>query len=81
VFKDNSATIPTTGGNGETVLLFRLGGVLDTAEKVQDVAGLEILPKVVEGEGGMGIVKFCLVEKETQRMLEEWLVQQAVLQK
>jgi hypothetical protein len=81
VFKDNSATIPTTGENGETVLLFRLGGMLDSAEKVREVARLESMPKVVEGESGMGTVKFCLVEKETQKRLEEWLVQQAVLQK
>jgi hypothetical protein len=81
VFKDNSATIPTTGENGETVLLFRLGGLLKSAEKVKEVAGLEKLPKVVEGESEVGIVKFCVVEKETQRKLEEWLVQQAVLQK
>jgi len=80
VFKDNSATIPTTGENGETVLLFRLGGFLDSAEKVKEVAGLESLPKVVEGESARGIVNFCLVGKTTQRKLEEWLVQQAVLQ-
>ena len=63
------------------MLLFRLGGLLDSAEKVKEVAGLEKLPRVVVGEGGMGIMKFCLVERETQKKLEEWLVQQSVLQK
>jgi hypothetical protein len=80
VFKDNSATIPTKGKHGETVLLFRLGGLLGSAEMVKQVAGLERLPKVVEGQSEMGIARFCVVDKETQRKLEEWLVQQAVLQ-
>ena len=53
---------------------------MDSAEKVKEVAGLESLPKVVEGESARGIVNFCLVGKTTQRKLEEWLVQQAVLQ-
>lgn len=63
------------------MLLFRLGGLLDSAEKVKEIAGLENLPKVVEGESGVGIMRFCLVKKETQKILEDWLVQQAVLQR
>ncbi|KAF2675896.1 hypothetical protein K458DRAFT_447777 [Lentithecium fluviatile CBS 122367] len=81
VFKDNSATIPTTSKDGQTMLLLRLGGLLDSAEKVKEVAGLERLPKVVEGQSEVGIKKFCVVGKETQKRLEEWLVQQAILQK
>ncbi|KAF1920590.1 hypothetical protein BDU57DRAFT_544270 [Ampelomyces quisqualis] len=80
VFKGQSATIPATGGDGELVHLFRLGGLLDSAEKVKEIAGLEELPVVREGVNEMGPVKFCVVEREAQDKLEEWLKQRAVLQ-
>jgi hypothetical protein len=80
VFKGQSATIPTAGADGEMMLLFRLGGLLDTPEKVKEIAGLEELPIVREGESEMGIMKFCVVSKEVQGTLEEWLKQRAVLQ-
>ncbi|OAK95010.1 hypothetical protein IQ06DRAFT_284998 [Phaeosphaeriaceae sp. SRC1lsM3a] len=80
VFKGQSATIPTTGGDGELMLLFRLGGLLDSPEKVKEIAGLEDLPVVREGWSEMGVVKFCVVDKDAQRKLEEWLAQKAVLQ-
>jgi hypothetical protein len=81
VFKGQSATIPTNGGDGELMLLFRMGGLLDSAEKVKEIAGLEELPVVKAGMNERGIVNFCVVDKETQRKLEEWLAQKAVLQK
>lgn len=76
VFKGQSASIPVAGSE---MLLFRLGGLLKTAEKVQQVAGLEKLPAVREGRSEMGVVKFCAVDKEAQKKLEEWLTQQSVL--
>jgi hypothetical protein len=81
VFKSQSAFITTPGVNGEMMLLFRLGGLLDSAEKVKDVAGLHELPIVREGWNEMGPFKFCMVEKEVQKKFEEWLTQQAVLQR
>jgi hypothetical protein len=80
VFKSQSASIPLPGSEGEMMLLFRLGGLLDSAEKVKEVAGLEKLPVVREGVSEMGVVKFCVVDREVQKRLEEWLTQQAVLQ-
>jgi hypothetical protein len=80
VFKGQSAAIPITSGDGEMMCLFRLGGLLDSAEKVKEIAGLEEVPVVREGMNEMGLVKFCVVEKEVQRRLEEWLKQRAVLQ-
>jgi hypothetical protein len=80
VFKGQSATIPTAGADREMMLLFRLGGLLNTPEKVKEIAGLEELPIVREGESEMGIMKFCVVSKEVQGTLEEWLKQRAVLQ-
>jgi hypothetical protein len=80
VFKGQSATIPTNGADGELMLLFRLGGLLDSPEKVKEIAGLDELPVVKEGRNEMGSVKFCVVDKEVQQKLEEWLAQKAVLQ-
>jgi hypothetical protein len=62
------------------MLLFRLGGLLDSPEKVKEIAGLEELPVVKEGRSEMGVVKFRVVGKEVQQKLEEWLAQKAVLQ-
>jgi hypothetical protein len=67
VFKGQSASIPTAGAEGELMLLFQLQGLLDSAEKVKEVAGLEELPVVKEGVGEMGVVKFCVVDREVQR--------------
>jgi hypothetical protein len=80
VFKGQSATIPTNGADGELMLLFRLGGLLDTPQKVKDIAGLDELPVVKEGMNELGPVRFCVVDKEVQKKLEEWLAQKAVLQ-
>ncbi|KAF2827439.1 hypothetical protein CC86DRAFT_455101 [Ophiobolus disseminans] len=80
VFKGQSATIPTASVDGGLMLLFRLGGLLDTPEKVKQIAGLDGVPVVKGGMSEMGMVQFCVVDKETQKKLEEWLVQRAVLQ-
>lgn len=81
VFKGQSTAIPITGGDREMMCLFRFGGLLDSAEKVKEIAGLEVVPVLREGIYEMGLVKFCVVEKEVQRKLEEWLKQRAVLQR
>lgn len=62
------------------MLLFRLGGLLSSPEKVKEIAGLRELPVVREGMSEMGIVQFCAVDKEAQKKLEQWLAQKAVLQ-
>jgi hypothetical protein len=81
IYKDRSAVIQTTGPDGGMVWLFRLGGLLDTPEKVQEIAGLDKVPRVVTGIGETSLAKFCYVDKEAQKKLEEWLTQQSVLQK
>ncbi|KAI8939590.1 hypothetical protein NX059_003354 [Plenodomus lindquistii] len=81
VFKGQSASIPTAGAEGEMMLLFRLGGLLDTPQKVKEIAGLKELPNVMEGWSELGPVKFCAVDKDVQKKLEDWLTQQAVLQR
>jgi hypothetical protein len=60
--------------------LFRLDGFLESAEKVKEIACLDKMPEVREGSNEMGIVKFCGVDMEAQKKLEEWLAQRAVLQ-
>jgi hypothetical protein len=47
---------------------------------VKEIAGLDELPVVREGMSERGTVKFCVVDMETQKKLEEWLAQKAVLQ-
>lgn len=81
IYKDQSATIPTTGEGGSFLWLFRLGGLLDTPEKIKEIAGLDEDPKVVNGFSETGLVKFCYVDKEAQKKLGEWLTLQSVLQK
>lgn len=78
VFSSQSARIRLKAG-GDFMLLFRLGGLLDTAKKVKEVAGLEQAPAVHEGESGSGTVKFCLVDQDVKKKLEEWLTHQCVL--
>jgi hypothetical protein len=55
------------------MLLFRLRGLLDSAEKVKDIAGLEEVPIVREGMSEMGVVKFCVVDRDVQKRLEKRL--------
>jgi hypothetical protein len=81
VFKSRSAFITTPGVNGEMMLLFPLRGLLDSAEKVKNIAGLQELPVVREGWSEMGPVKSCMIDKEAQKKLEDWMIQQAVLQR
>jgi hypothetical protein len=62
------------------MMLFRLGGPLDSPEKVKEIAGLNELPVVRKGWSEMGMMKFCAVDLNVQKKLEEWLAQRAVLQ-
>jgi hypothetical protein len=63
------------------MVLFRLSGLLDTAEKVREVAGLGNVPEVKEGWNERGVVRFCVIDVEIKKKCEEWLVNQAVLRK
>lgn len=81
IYKDQSAIIQTTAEDGGMVWLFRLGGLLNTPEKVQEIAGMDEVPRVVTGIGETSLAKFCYVDKEAQKKLENWLTQQSVLQK
>lgn len=77
VFSSQSASIPHPDGG--LVLLFRLGGLLNSAKKVQEVAKLVELPVEQEGWSERGPVKFVMVDEDAKRKLEEWLTQQSVL--
>ncbi|KAF2849381.1 hypothetical protein T440DRAFT_399436 [Plenodomus tracheiphilus IPT5] len=74
LFKDQSTAILITGFDGEMMLLFRLGGLLDTHEKVKKITGLEELPRVMFGTSETGLVKFCAMNAATKN-LKEWLTQ------
>lgn len=77
VFASQSASIPHPDGG--LVLLFRLGGLLNSPNKVQEVAGLEEPPVVQEGFSERGPVKFVMVDEKAKKKLEDWLLQQSVL--
>lgn len=78
VFESQSASVPHPDGG--LMLLFRLGGLLGTPEKVKEVVGLEEPPAVQEGWSERGPVRFVVVDEDAKKKLEEWLTQQAVLQ-
>lgn len=54
------------------IILFRLCGLLGTADKVRKVAGLEDMPLVLEGSSELGPVKFCAVDQDIEKKLEDW---------
>jgi hypothetical protein len=79
LLKSQSATIP--GADGKSVIVFRLGGLLDSGEKVKEVAGLERLPRLVEGEGELGMTTFCIVDESSKKKIDAWLAQAQVVEK
>lgn len=78
VFKSQSASVPAP--DGSLMLLFRLGGLLSTVEKVQQVAEMDEPPVIQQGWSERGMVNFCVVDEAAKMKLEEWLTQQSVLQ-
>lgn len=77
VFASQSASAPHPDGG--LMLLLRLGGLLSSPEKVQEVAELEEPLIVQDGWSERGPVKFVMVDEEAQKKLKEWLTQQSVL--
>jgi len=73
IYKEQSAVIQTTEPNGGMVWLFRLGGLLNTPKKVQEITRIDKVPGVVTRIGETSLAKFCYVDKEAQKKLEEWL--------
>jgi hypothetical protein len=72
VLLSQSAVIPSA--DGQTLFLFRLGGLLDSEEKVGEIAGLQDTPRVVVGSSEMeSKARFCLVDEKAKRKIEEWL--------
>lgn len=59
---------------GKKWALFRLGGLLENAEKVREIAQLDKLPKTEWGLGGYGsMVRFCLVDDAAREKVEDWI--------
>ncbi|KAF1977101.1 hypothetical protein BU23DRAFT_565249 [Bimuria novae-zelandiae CBS 107.79] len=79
LFESTGMMLPVKGQEGRVVFGFRMGGLLDTVEKIKDVGMMEELPKIEDGWSESGPVKFCLVDMDTKKRLKEWLTQQAVL--
>lgn len=79
VLKSQSAVIP--GPDGKCMFLFKLGGLLGDVQKVKEVAGLDETPKVVQGQGEMGMTNFCIVDEQAKKKIDEWLAQAQVVNK
>jgi hypothetical protein len=75
----NSQSTVVHDAEGKAWCLIRLGGLLDSAEKVKEVAGLEEVPDVTEGQNDMGIANFCMVDEEAKKKIEQWVEQQRAL--
>jgi hypothetical protein len=71
LMKTHSSTVYDVEGNKWTV--FRLGGLLESAEKVREIAGLEKTPKVTQGEGDTGVHEFVWVDENAMGKVESWL--------
>ena len=59
------------------MFLIRLGGLLDSAEKVREICAMDSAPRVVVGSSGSGgsrKVQFCVVDGDAKKRIEEWLV-------
>ena len=65
--------------DGKKWFVFRLGGVLDSAEKVMEISGLKELPKVTSGENERGNVQLCWVDDEGKKKIEEYMQQKMIL--
>lgn len=79
VLKSQSTVIHDKDGKRWT--LFRLGGLLESKEKVKEIAGLDELPKVTQGMGEFGMADFVWVDDEARDKIETWLGLQQVVEK
>lgn len=66
-------------GRGGGVFMFRLGGLLESVEKVMEITGLEHRPKVIMAQGENGQTELCAVDGNAKKRIEEWLKYKSVL--
>ncbi|KUJ09739.1 uncharacterized protein LY89DRAFT_690160 [Mollisia scopiformis] len=79
VLKSHSTVIHDKDGRRWT--LFRLGGLLESREKVKEIAELDELPKVTQGEGQFDTLDFVWVDDEARGKIETWMQLQQVVEK
>ncbi|KAE8454430.1 hypothetical protein EG329_000052 [Mollisiaceae sp. DMI_Dod_QoI] len=79
VLKSQSTVFHDADGHRWT--LFRLGGLLESAEKVKEIVGLEELPKVTKGMGEFGMASFVWVDDEGAEKIERWMEMQQIVDK
>lgn len=68
VLKSQSTVIHDADGLRWT--LYRLGGLLESGDKVKEICGLEKEPKVTEGQGENGYAKFVWVDDASAKKIE-----------
>lgn len=58
---------------GQELFVFRLGGLLDTLDKVKEIAGMDSSPRTVQTRGEMGWVTLCVVGQDERKKIQDWL--------
>jgi hypothetical protein len=71
LMKSQSTVVHDSDGHRWT--LFRLGGLLESQEKIKDIAGLEQMPKVTTGIGSRGMSDFVWVDDAAREKIEHWI--------
>jgi len=82
VKENQSSIIPVIDevtGEWKTMVLFRMGGFLNTPERVMRVAGLDHVPDVKTACSEMGLVSFCVIDMEADSRINQWLAHAAVV--
>lgn len=71
LMKSQSTVVHDADGNRWT--LFRIGGLLESKEKVKEIAGLEKTPKVTLGIGERDMSEFVWLHDEAREKVEAWV--------
>lgn len=71
LMRSQSTVVHDADGNRWT--LFRIGGLLESKEKVKEIAGLERVPKVTLGIGERNMSEFVWVDDEAREQIEAWV--------
>lgn len=79
VLQSQSTVFHDTDGKKWT--LYRIGGLLESKEKVKEIAELEEVPKVTKGMGSMGMYDFVWVDDVAKEKIEAWVEMQQVVGK
>ncbi|CZR63731.1 uncharacterized protein PAC_13628 [Phialocephala subalpina] len=79
VLQSQSTVFHDTDGKKWT--LYKIGGLLESKEKVQEIAELKEAPKITKGIGSMGMYDFVWVDDKAREKIESWVEMQQLVGK